>query len=203
MLPKFLSWLIICKFWLNHHHVLGLARHAKYALVWLNSIFLMFQSFIPFPTAMTGEYATNPLAVSMFGVVMAFNALLFIALHAYILRNLIKPELADLQDPQIIRKSFVGGFFLLDRRWRRLVQRARRVLSLSAYPAIFCRASYKTRRRATQRRKERAASSAPLRLEDLAQRAQDQAHGEHNVGVSQASPLDTPGRAERTAKLGR
>ena len=32
LMPKFLSWLIsfiiVCKFWLNHHHVLGLARHA-------------------------------------------------------------------------------------------------------------------------------------------------------------------------------
>jgi uncharacterized membrane protein len=99
LFPKFLSWvisfIIVCKFWLNRHHVLGLARHADYSLVWLKAIFLMFQSFIPFPTAMMGEYATNPLAVSTFGVVMAFNTLLFIALHAYILRHLIKPELVD------------------------------------------------------------------------------------------------------------
>ena len=112
LFPKFLSWLIsfiiVCKFWLNHHHVLGLARHANYSMVWLNSIFLMFQSFIPFPTAMMGEYATNPLAVSLFGVVMAVNTLLFMALHAYILRHLIKPDLANAQDPHIIRKSFVG-----------------------------------------------------------------------------------------------
>jgi uncharacterized membrane protein len=117
LFPKFLSWLIsfiiVCKFWLNHHHILGLARHANYSMVWLNSIFLMFQSFIPFPTAMMGEYATNPLAVSLFGVVMALNTLLFIALHAYILRNLIKPELVNTQPPYIIRKSFVGVFSYL------------------------------------------------------------------------------------------
>ena len=115
--PKFLSWLIsfiiVCKFWLNHHHVLGLARYANYAMVWLNSIFLMSQSFIPFPTAMMGEYASNPLAVTAFGVVMAVNTLLFIALHAYILRNLIQPDLAQAQDPHIIRKSFVGVFSYL------------------------------------------------------------------------------------------
>jgi uncharacterized membrane protein len=77
-------------------------------MVWLNSIFLMCQSFIPFPTAMMGEYASNPLAVSAFGVVMAVNTLLCIALHAYILQCLIKPELLDAQAPHIIRKSFVG-----------------------------------------------------------------------------------------------
>lgn len=111
-LPKFLSWLIsfviVCKFWLNHHHVLGLARHANYAMVWLNAIFLMFQSLIPFPTALMGEYAVNPLAVSLFGVIMAFNTLLFMLLHHYILTSLLKPELAGTQDPRIIAKSSVG-----------------------------------------------------------------------------------------------
>src|SRR5919198_1513585 len=46
LLPKFLSWvisfIIVCKFWLNHHHILGLAGHATYDMVWLNAIFLMF-----------------------------------------------------------------------------------------------------------------------------------------------------------------
>lgn len=110
--PKFLSWLIsfiiVCKFWLNHHQFLGLARHADYAMVWLNSIFLMGQSFIPFPTALMGEYPTNRLAVSLFGCVFALNTLLFIALNRYIVRNLLKPELAGKQDPHALRKAMVG-----------------------------------------------------------------------------------------------
>ncbi|MGA2128427.1 MAG: TMEM175 family protein [Xanthobacteraceae bacterium] len=111
-LPKFLSWLIsfiiVCKFWLNHSHVLGLARHADYGLVWTNSLFLMGQSFIPFPTALLGEYAGNPLAVSLFGCVFALNTVLFIALNQYIVQRLIKPELAGLQDPRGFAKSFIG-----------------------------------------------------------------------------------------------
>lgn len=116
-LPRFFSWLIsffiVCKFWINHHHILALAKHATYGMVWLNSIFLMFQSLVPFPTALMGEYPRNPLAVSLFGVIMAFNTLLFIALHAYILRNLLKPELVGMFDPHIIRKSFLGVAFYL------------------------------------------------------------------------------------------
>jgi TMEM175 potassium channel family protein len=112
LLPAFLSWMIsfiiVCKFWLNHHHILGLARCADYGMVWLNSIFLMFQSFIPFPTALMGQYPSNPLAVAMFGVIMAFNTLLFMILHRYIIRNLIKPELVSSVDPYIIWKSFAG-----------------------------------------------------------------------------------------------
>jgi uncharacterized membrane protein len=48
---------------------------------------LMGQSFIPFPTALMGEYHDNPFAVSFFGGVFALNTLLFLALHAYIVRN--------------------------------------------------------------------------------------------------------------------
>jgi uncharacterized membrane protein len=110
--PVFLSWLIsfviVCKFWLNHSHVLGLVSRANYGLAWLNSLFLMAQAFIPFPTAMMGEYPTNPLAVSFFGVVMAANTVLFIVLHAYVLRRLLAPELAGTQDPRVVTKSFVG-----------------------------------------------------------------------------------------------
>jgi uncharacterized membrane protein len=112
LLPKYLSWLIsfiiVCKFWLNHHHIFGLARHATYGLVWLNSLFLMFQSFIPFPTALMGEYADNALAVSFFGAVMAANTLMFIALHAYILRNVLKPVGVGSVPRGIIGRSFLG-----------------------------------------------------------------------------------------------
>ncbi len=111
-LPRLLSWLIsfiiVCKFWLNHNHVLGLARHADYGMVWINSIFLMGQSFIPFPTALIGEYSSNPLAVALFGCVFALNTILFIVLQTYICRRLIKPEFADQQDPYLFAKSWVG-----------------------------------------------------------------------------------------------
>ena len=112
LLPAFLSWLIsfviVCKFWLNHHHIIGLARHADYGMVWLNSIFLMGQAFIPFPTAVLGDYAANPLAASLFGCVFALNTVLFIVLRAYILRRLAKPELAAQEEPESLIKYSIG-----------------------------------------------------------------------------------------------
>jgi hypothetical protein len=44
---------------------------------------------------------------------MAINTLLFIALHLYILRRLLKPELVGRHDPHIILKSLVGPFSYL------------------------------------------------------------------------------------------
>ena len=68
---------------------------------------------MPFPTGLMGEYPANPLAVSLFGAVLALNTLLFIALHTYVLRNLVKPELRGSLDHQIIKKSFIGPVFYL------------------------------------------------------------------------------------------
>jgi hypothetical protein len=87
--PKFLSWLIsfiiVCKFWLNHNHVLGLAHRADYGLAWLNSLFLMGQAFIPFPTAMMGEYPTNPVGGQRLRRGVTVNTLLFIAPASYLI----------------------------------------------------------------------------------------------------------------------
>jgi hypothetical protein len=52
--------------------------------------------------------AFTPGGGSLFGVVMAVNTLLFIALQSYILRKLIKPELMSRQVPHLTRKSLVG-----------------------------------------------------------------------------------------------
>jgi uncharacterized membrane protein len=77
-------------------------------MIWLNSLFLLGQSFIPFPTALAGEYPHNALAVSFFGMVFALNTFLFLLLYAYIRRNLLKPELAANQKPNFVIKGFIG-----------------------------------------------------------------------------------------------
>src|SRR6266480_2436222 len=93
--PKFLSWLIsfiiVCKFWLNNHHLLSFTRHATYGMIWLNSVFLMGQAFIPFPTALMGEYPMNPLAVSLFGAVSGAE---HAALHRPAVVHPAKPDQA-------------------------------------------------------------------------------------------------------------
>src|SRR6266699_6627533 len=139
--PKFLSWLIsfiiVCKFWLNHHHLLTFARHATYGMIWLNSIFLMGQAFAPFPTALMGEYPMNPLAVSLFGAVMAVNTLLFIGLQSYILRNLIKPGMISAQVLHLTQKIIGRRDFLSIRRRGWLVRCARRVRALRGHTAVL------------------------------------------------------------------
>src|SRR5206468_2822546 len=50
----------------------------------------------------------HPLAVAFFGIVMAFNTMLFMLLHRSVLRHLLKPEMEGTQDPHVILKSWIG-----------------------------------------------------------------------------------------------
>jgi Endosomal/lysosomal potassium channel TMEM175 len=67
--PKFLSWAIsfvtVCVIWLNHHRLLKLTSRIDNAVFRWNANLLLWTSFIPFPTALMGDYPTDKLAVSL------------------------------------------------------------------------------------------------------------------------------------------
>ncbi|WP_303311485.1 TMEM175 family protein [Hymenobacter sp. BT730] len=112
VVPKVLSWaisfIVVCKFWINHSYIFSLARHSSYALMWINALFLMAQAFIPFPTALLGEYPYNPLAVSFFGVVLLVNTLLFVWMHYYINAYLLHAHMHRVSRRTLLSRSMVG-----------------------------------------------------------------------------------------------
>jgi uncharacterized membrane protein len=83
--PKFLSWVIsfvtVCVIWMNHHRVFRLMGRIDPGLFWWNANLLLWTSFIPFPTALMGDYPGNRLAVSLYGVVMLLMALAFVLMR--------------------------------------------------------------------------------------------------------------------------
>lgn len=83
--PKFVSWVIsfltVCVIWVNHHRLLRLAGRVDHGLFWWNANLLLWTSFIPFPTALLGDYPGNRLAVSLYGLVMCLMALAFVLLR--------------------------------------------------------------------------------------------------------------------------
>src|SRR5262245_32814164 len=60
MSPFFLSYAlsfgIICIWWVAHHHFFASLTRSSRALLWLNSLFLFWLAFVPFPTALLGNY---------------------------------------------------------------------------------------------------------------------------------------------------
>lgn len=78
--PKFLSYVIsfvvIIFYWMAHHSIFGLIRDHDRALLWLNSLFLMCVAFLPFPTALIGEYGDQQLVVVIYAGSLAVTSTL-------------------------------------------------------------------------------------------------------------------------------
>ncbi len=81
MTPKFISYLLsfvfIAVFWVNHHQFFRLVKHVDAGLLWRNILLLLALSFIPFPTAMIGEYPSNPVVLAFFAVVLMAAGIAF------------------------------------------------------------------------------------------------------------------------------
>lgn len=71
MLPKLVSYiasfLTVGVYWVAHHNIFHLVRRSDHVLKWLNLLFLMCISFVPFPTALLGEYPKEQLAIVLYG----------------------------------------------------------------------------------------------------------------------------------------
>src|SRR5689334_5357770 len=55
-----LSFLMIGIYWANHHYIFKLYKKTDHVFNLLNVFFLMCISFLPFPTAVLGDYVNNP-----------------------------------------------------------------------------------------------------------------------------------------------
>lgn len=88
LLPKFISFVVsfvyISIYWVNHHQLFDLLKKSDRGLFWLNSLFLMFLTFIPFPTALIGSYPREAVAVIFYGLAMFATAVSFVVMKAYI-----------------------------------------------------------------------------------------------------------------------
>ena len=88
MAPKIISWIasffFISVMWVQHHNLFRMAAKIDYGMVWLNNIFLLLISFLPFPTALMGEYPHNRPAVLLFGLVVTLASLMQVWMYFYV-----------------------------------------------------------------------------------------------------------------------
>jgi uncharacterized membrane protein len=94
--PKFIAWVIsfmvVSVIWVNHHRIFESLKHINHAIFWLNANLLLWTSFIPFPTALMGDYPNNKLAVSFFGIANFMMGIAFLLFRIYMWKN---PELTN------------------------------------------------------------------------------------------------------------
>jgi uncharacterized membrane protein len=93
----FISFAVIGRYWLAHHQFISLLKAMDPAFIGLNLVYLAFIAFLPFPTALLGEYFSNPLSIVIYAVSVAVASGMEVVLfrHAYradLLRRQIPAE---------------------------------------------------------------------------------------------------------------
>jgi uncharacterized membrane protein len=82
MAPKFLSYIlsfvIVCIWWVAHHHLFHILKRSDRGLLWLNSLFLLWLAFIPFPTALMGDFPGVRLPVVCYGALTTLAGVRFL-----------------------------------------------------------------------------------------------------------------------------
>lgn len=103
--PKFasflLSFLAVGLFWMSHHRIFDYIERYDFRLLWLNLLLLLSIAFLPFPTALVGQYGDQRAATIVYGVDLAVAGILQWAVGAYAAlgHRLVNPRL----DPRFIR----------------------------------------------------------------------------------------------------
>lgn len=102
--PKIGTWALSFAFatiyWVNHHQFLAVVAKVDRTILFLNAFFLLTLSFLPFPTALLGEYPREVPAVVVFGVSMAVIAAAFLLLRGTAARRGLLPHV-----PEAARRS--------------------------------------------------------------------------------------------------
>ena len=98
-----LSFLLIGMYWVFHHYFMTFIAEVDGVLLWLNILFLLFISFLPFPTMMLGKYPFTILPIVIYGCnlilvnVTAFILLLYLRRNKNLTNALFTPAVYSIQ----------------------------------------------------------------------------------------------------------
>lgn len=81
----FISFAVIGRYWAAHHEFIARLNAIDKGLIGINLVYLAFVAFLPFPTALLGEYFENPLSIVTYASTVAAVSGLEVVLfrHAY------------------------------------------------------------------------------------------------------------------------
>lgn len=81
------SFLVIGVLWLNHHTLFHLLKRVDRVALTINLILLMCIAFIPFPTALIGEYSKLQPIVMFYGLTLSLTGIVYNILWFYVVRQ--------------------------------------------------------------------------------------------------------------------
>ena len=68
ILTYILSFFIVGLYWHLHHQVAAQIKLIDEVFIWLNLVWLLFVSVLPFPTALLGRYPLQPIPLTIYGI---------------------------------------------------------------------------------------------------------------------------------------
>jgi uncharacterized membrane protein len=108
------TFLILGAYWVGHHRVFRRMVREDDRLAWLNLLFLMTVSFMPFPATMQGRYPGNRTALVVFSGSLAAVSLTYVAVWAYAHRShLLAPGTRHAARIEIWTGVSAAGLFLV------------------------------------------------------------------------------------------
>lgn len=106
-----LSFFYVASVWYSHVYLFKVLYQVDSVIIWLNNLSLFFICFIPFPTALIGQYTHNAVAAAFFGIVVF---LLLATNCGMIWYAIFKKDYVDeFLDKTVIRKNAKVVFWLL------------------------------------------------------------------------------------------
>lgn len=112
----FLSFFVVGLYWFAHHRVSHQVKQIDGTFIWLNMIWLLFVSVMPFPAALLGRYPLQRIPVAIYGIDLVLANVTGFLITVY-LKN--RPELcvtpissATLRG-QVIVYSLTNGIYLV------------------------------------------------------------------------------------------
>lgn len=86
-LSYFLSFLFICIYWVNHHHLLHTVKKVNSKILWSNAALLLTLSLVPWATGLMGENHFDQNSVIIYTVLCFLPAITFSFLSRSIIKN--------------------------------------------------------------------------------------------------------------------
>lgn len=111
-LANMITFLVIGYYWLSHHAIFGLVKKFDSTIVWLNLVFLIFLSFLPFPVDLYGDFQNVPMVVVFYCLSLAVVGFLLAGLWWYASKNhrLISSEMSQREIDYYMARFAVAPF---------------------------------------------------------------------------------------------
>jgi uncharacterized membrane protein len=87
VLSYIISFLVLIVWWMSHHQLFHAVKHIDRKTIFLNGIFLMCIAFIPYPTALMGEYPSLYFPSVLYGIISLCCGASYYGMYHHILKK--------------------------------------------------------------------------------------------------------------------